>query len=222
MSGINLAAVWDLSVDNPPDLGPRGNRYPGVGANIVGHPDGIHGGSRCTEFNGNNSNINVGDVVELNAVSAFTIAFWMNQDVIDVTDIIFQKRFNDLNRIRIRTANTGRFEMNINDGSTHAGYFDYSTVMDAGRWHHIVWVFDGTLTGDANRLKACVDGAPIALTFSNGIPAVTFDLAGSDAILGYTSSAFDGELDDFRIFDAALDGLMCGDLYERTRKGILR
>ncbi len=156
------------------------------------------------ELSGSNQYVNYGDLTFLNAVSAFTIMFWINQDVLDVISYIFQKRADDSNRIEIRTLVAGDIIFVLNNGGTKYAFFDLSTLVAAGSWHHMAMVFDGARTGNSNRLIVYVDGSPVTLAFAGAMPATTVDLAGEDAIIGRSSRSFDGQLKDWRIFSRAL------------------
>ena len=155
-------------------------------------------GKQCIVLDGNNQYVNLGDVAILNAVEKFTLCFWMNQDVIDVGDIIFRKQLDNDNEVQLY-AGGGFFFMVCSGAHTH-GSFDLSTVISAGNWSHVATVFDGSLTGDAERLKVYVDAVPMTLNFVGPIPATTADLSGVDATIGAAASSFDGRLSDFRIY----------------------
>ncbi len=165
-------------------------------------------GVSCMEFDGDDAHVNLGDLTYLNAAEKLTVAFWMNQDVLDVNEFMFSKVVGVGQRLMIVThaAIAGAFEVHIdNNALSRYAYFDYSIVISAGSWHHIAVVFDGTQTGNANRLAAYVDGNPVTLTFSaNGMPTATFDLSGVDATIGSSVSSFDGRLFDFQIHNVPL------------------
>lgn len=215
----HLISKYDMSTINPPDLGWRGNRYPGTGVNLVAADvvDGIAGG-HALDFNGNNSHVNLGDVLELNTVSAFTIAFWMNQDVLDQNDYIFFKQVGDDDRLRINTTGGGILLVAIGNGSNAYGNFDYSTVIAPGSWHHFAAVFDGSQAGNANRLVIYVDGNPVVLAFLGTIPATTGPMV-TDALIGGTSLAFNGKLDEFVILSAPLAQIQVNNLMIRQWQG---
>ncbi len=214
----SLAHYYDLSTPVAlPDLGVVGGN-PGTGANIASNPVGIHGNSRCAEFNGNNSNYNLGDVAELNAVTAFTIAFWMRQDVLASFDRIFWKYDDVNNNIFIFTLAGPIMRCQVVDGIPVTASFDYSTVVSAGQWHHVAWVFDGSGVGNADRLMCYVDATPVALGYVGTIPATTANLLGIDAIIGDISNSFDGLLDAFAIFSAPLTNLQVTDHMLATRQ----
>jgi hypothetical protein len=189
-----------METANPVDEGtPGGNDGTGSNVSVV---TGLIG--QALEFNGNNSNVNAGDVVELNAVQQFTIAFWMNQDVLDQLDIILRKQIAATSRVQVLIAVGGLLRCSIGNGADTFGEFDYSTLVSALTWHHVAVAFDGAETGNANRLMMYIDGIPVTLAFTGTIPATTVNLAGIDALIGWTNSAFDGKLDDVRVYDVAL------------------
>ncbi len=219
----SLVGLYDLSTDNNPNLAPHfAGTYDAIGANIASHPIGIHGKSQCASFNGNNSNYNLGDVAELNAVAAFTIAFWMRQDVLDVQDTIFRKAVDNNHDVGIETRANGNLYVDVGWNADEAGYIpNYSTVITAGQWHHFAAVFDGAQTGDANRLVMYVDGNPVTLSFNGSMPAATADLSGQDAIIGAAASAFDGLLDFFSVFSRPLTQIQTQDFRKMTMQGRL-
>jgi hypothetical protein len=185
---------------NPVDEGtPGGNDGTGSNVSVV---TGLI--ENALEFNGNNSNVNVGDIVELNAVAALSIVFWMNQDVIDVLDVVFRKRVDATTRIDAFTQADGTMRFYVSDGVAAYGFFDYSTLISQGTWHSLAMVYDGSQADNATRLKLYVDGVLVSLSFVGTIPATGPDLISDDLTIGLTSSSFDGKIDDFRIYDVAL------------------
>jgi hypothetical protein len=79
-----------------------------------------------------------------------------------------------------------------------------SNYLSVGMWRHAVVVFDGSLTGNSNRLKLYVDGSPATLTFTGTIPAALESLSYLFQIGGYTGSFFNGNIDDVRIYNRAV------------------
>ncbi len=195
-----LAACWKLG-----DASEVLNKYP---ATLVNAPTWGTGpkGTQCIRLDGNTSHINCGDVLELNAVEKFTLCFWMQQRVLDVTDAIFDKGGWGVaeSGITILTSGGGQMYLQI-DGSNQRGIFDYSTVVNVNHWHHIAIVFNGAGIGNINRLQCYVDGTPVTLTYTGTIPAATDDLSGIDATIGRGAASFDGKLWDFRIYQRSLN-----------------
>jgi hypothetical protein len=170
-----------------------------------GTPSGVtYGGAgqiaKALEFDGNNDSVSLGDVTQLNSASAFTLSFWMNQDVLDVVDWFFYKYLDLSNYLAIGTDAAGAMSCRLHNASTSMrGYFDYSTVISAGAWAHVAWAFDGSGGDNASRLKCYVAGAPLTLSWVGTIPATTANLAGCAATLGRSTQALDGKFDEVRI-----------------------
>jgi len=73
-------------------------------------------------------------------------------------------------------------------------------------WNHVVMVFDGTQTGNTNRLKIYINGKLQTLTFGGTIPATT-QATTSNVKIGATSDNarfFTGSLDEVKIYNTAL------------------
>ncbi len=214
----SMAHFYDLSTPvGLPDLGVVGGN-PGVGANIASNPIGIHGKSICAEFNGNDSNYNLGDVVELNAVTAFTIAFWMRIDVISSTDYLFQKGAVD--ELAIVTFNNEIFF--VMQAAAVRGYYNHAATMNANQWYHIAWVYNGLGVGNVGRLQVYQGGLPMPLAYTGTIPATSIDHAGISAFIGRTTAtSFGGLLDSFAIFTDPLTQLQVADFRKMTMQGRL-
>ncbi len=199
--------LWRLSsavgVITPDDSG-RGNHGTMVNAPTFARtPWGVG----CMEFDGNNQYVNLRDLTYLNAVGAFTIAFWMNQFQSDDNDVILRKYDDATHWVEIHTTNfsTGTLECAINNGVvTGRGYFLHTSIASENAWHHVAVVFDGSQAGNINRLRIYVDGAPITLTFVGTIPTTTADLSGVDATIGAALNSFNGKLFDFQIHNVPL------------------
>ena len=141
---------------------------------------GKYGGA--LEFDSGDESVNLGDITGLNSASEFTISFWMNQDVISQYEIIFMKYKAIQENIAIHTHTDGNMYFRIETPFGAYGTFNYTAVMNAGEWHHIAGVFDGSLSGDANRMKLYVDGVLQTLSFQGSVRTATADLSGYDGI----------------------------------------
>jgi hypothetical protein len=173
---------------------------------MTGWPASGPWGHTCGEFNGTNSNINLGDITQLNAVSTFTICFWMNQDILNVLDHIFVKNaLTGTDDITIYTTGAGNnLRIRLRNGGNTYGEFNYTTIVSAGSWNHFAIVFDGSQANNASKLTCYVNGVPVVLVFAGTIPATTSDLAGHDAYIGFTANTFDGRLWDMQFHSVAL------------------
>ena len=79
-------------------------------------------------------------------------------------------------------------------------------------------VYDGTQTGNSNRLKGHLDGVAQTLSYQNTIPATTTSTAGPFGMGGTAADADAGIIDDVRIYNRALSGAEVAQLYSSTSK----
>jgi hypothetical protein len=162
----------------------------------------------CLTLNGAEY-VEVPDSEVLSLTTSATWELWMNQSVIDLKQAVISKDTSTTNLISFYTWDDGNFYFDIRDGSTQYGYFNYSTAISADAWHHLTVVFDGSLSGNANRLKVYVDSVQQTLTFSGTMPS-TLPTVASPQMIGNMNSSwtttglFNGKIDDVRIYSDAL------------------
>ncbi len=157
--------------------------------------------------------VTVGRVPAMEGLSQFTVEMWWktNADYDDKTrESAFAYRAASNERFLISTGAANPSEksqvwMTIatggNDaiGKTPDGALP-STGKGAGQWVHVAAVFDGSKTGNDNRLKIFVNGIKQALTFTGTIPATTTLQAGS---MRLGQNNFDASIDEFRFWTVA-------------------
>jgi len=159
----------------------------------------------CLTLNGAEY-VDIPDSEVLSLTTSATWELWMNQDVIDVQSGVVGKGTSTANMITFYTWDDGNFYFDIRDGSTQYGYFDYSTAISADTWHHLTVVFDGSLSGNANRLKVYVDSVQQTLAFYGTMPS-TLPTNTASQFIGKSETAgtpFNGKIDDVRIYSQAL------------------
>jgi len=196
----------------------------GVAADISGNNNGgtITGATLTTNqlgqankaynFNGSSDVISFGDVDILKNKTEFTITGWYKrntggvpngflQQYIDLSNIISFGYVNNYNRVGLR--------MNAD-----LGYF---TFEGTGTWQHYAAVFNGNLSGNANRLKFYRNGVSESLTFSGTIPATSPSIS-ADLTLGKQGASFrESDQSDVRIYNRALSDVEVTALYEATK-----
>jgi len=151
------------------------------------------------ELNGTDSVANLSDITELNSTTAFTFSCWMNQDVIDVSDNIFQKYNGTSAILRLWTTSGGNLTPVVTAGAASRGEFDYSTVYTAGTWARVTMVYDGSQTDNPGRLKLYINGDNQTMSFVGTIPATGPNLTTYDALIGGGANPFDGKLDEVQL-----------------------
>ena len=115
----------------------------------------------------------------------------------------------------VTSTDVGGFQFGYN-GSTWVGGFAGATftinsITTDTNWHHVVIVFDGTQTGNANRVKVRLDGVETTLTFSGSANSLTSSSAGyffggsTGTSSNNTSSYFQGYMGETLIWTRALN-----------------
>lgn len=136
----------------------------------------------------------------INAVSAFTLSAWLKRNAAGSEVAIAQCLPTVLQVTGIEHYLDGFVYGDVANGSA------YGRVASAGaNWTHVLSQFDGTATGNANRLKMWVNGIAVSLSFTGTIPAVTQNYSGQPLMLGRirysnTGRFSNGRIDDVRIF----------------------
>ena len=170
-------------------------------------------------FDGTDDEIDCGDISEFNSVSALTVEGWFKQTTIDVNADIWVKRVDAVNRIALQTQTNGNMYCYLANAAEMHGSLDYSAVISSGVFFHGVFVFDGSLIGNANRLKMFVDTVSQTLDFGAfTVPATTADLSGASFKLGqFITNDFDGTIGEIRVYSRALTPLEIQHNYLATQ-----
>jgi hypothetical protein len=179
------------------------------------------------EFDKTDDFLNCGTLsTQFRDVGAFTISMWIYQE--DLTSSgqngLWGKMHNDHHRIYGYINSAGKIYFGIEDGSDASeGGRVITTNADASSadtWYHIVFVFDGSATGNTNRAKIYVDGSSKSLDDTDTIPAETSDdstYASNNFSIGRfqnnTGDIFDGKIDEVGIWNVALDADAVTALY---------
>ncbi len=171
----------DLNGTDPIDV--TGNGHNGTNSGATTGEEGIINESF---FCDGTDQVVIGDVDETDGVGELSVAFWLNVTTLVNFDGIFEKYVDNDNRYGISLGGPGLGDnddvlLHIADGANSFGY-STSNVLVVGQWVHIVLVFNGSGSSDADKLKLYVNGTDTALTFSGTIPSQTDTNA---ANLGY-------------------------------------
>ena len=189
-----IGTVAPYKKGSPPDFG---TLYSGRALSFDGVSDYVSCGTQNDVWSGS---------------QILTLTGWFNINTHKNTNGLFGKARNDNNRVYV-TCTTSKFFFGVSDGDTDVSYNanGYTTDLpSAGIWHHFVCVYDGTQTGNANRLKIYLNGELKSLTYTNTIPPTTSDdstFKTKNVIIGNADGAqdkpFDGKLTNFQIWDKA-------------------
>ncbi len=145
------------------------------------------------------------DITQLHGLSKMTMEAWL-------------KRTATSNNVYVSRLDTGLHNGYFLDFESGNALFGLQNATDTcgqvasndTNWHHLVMVFDGTLSGNANRLKGYIDGVQQTLTFNGACPTnapATTDSATTDTLMfgkdGFGANYSDGSIDQVRLFDYA-------------------
>ena len=98
------------------------------------------------------------------------------------------------------------------------GQIDISTITSNNKWTHLFVVFDGSGTGNAERLKCFIDGEQVTLSFTGTINSTTGTVSATDYTLGRGRSNYlDGGISNFKIYKRALSARRILGNYKATR-----
>ena len=170
-------------------------------------------------FDGVNDFINAGDINALDGVSQITLETWLYipTGTWPTSGMIMSKQDggspSSFNRIELSLS--GGSEGGTNDilvvvgGSPtiNANYYTNTDAIQYNTWYHVAMVFDGTLTGDANRLKLYVNGVQQSMTLvGTSVPALTPSTNSGALCMGTRQGGtlpFRGSLDEARVWNTA-------------------
>jgi hypothetical protein len=170
---------------------------------------------QALSFDGTDDYVTMGDLSIVDGASALTLSAWFKRSAASA-QLTVGKVTNDLQRFDITMWTDGNVYLNNGDGTAPAyGYF----VSNDTNWHHIVYVYDGSLSGNSNRTKAYVDGVAQSLTFSGTIPVTTQSTAdpfvfGRNLSTGTYSL---GNIDEVRLYNRAFTAAEAISLYNQSK-----
>lgn len=155
------------------------------------------------------SYITFSDIADLDGVNKLTLEAWVKPETILGNRVIICKwnqggsqfgwRMNQGN-----LGNWGDFSLQFDVASAaEKAYTTSNDIFADGVWVHVVFAYDGTLSGDSNRLKAYANGSPLTLTYSASVPA-SFASTTAIVTMGITEDLLAGSniyatLDEMRI-----------------------
>jgi hypothetical protein len=179
-------------------------------------------------YDGTDDYTDLGDLSYTESASQLTWSFWVKPTALATTTAIIAKANlgsnPGVNSTQVSWA-AGTLSSDSNDidciistSTTDLGTAGYTTsdVLANGTWAHVVCVFDGTASGNSNRLKMYVNGKQVTLSFVGTIPAST-QATTSNARVGSASDSrgfFNGLVDDVRIYNYALSATQVKRLYD--------
>ena len=167
------------------------------------------GGIRALDFDGVDDTVNCGTIAGLNGASKATLSAWIWRGATSVRvglGAVAGPITPGGNRFSILWFSDNNMYIQSEAASLAYGV----TALTGTGWRHVVVVYDGTLTGNANRLKLWVDNTQRTLTYTGTIPATLGTVTPQFSLGRDSSNRFDaGRIDDVRL---ALDAWDASDV----------
>lgn len=208
----NVTGAWDANFKGVWHLAESAGSYYDSTANnndstsvIVSNRAAVGQIGVCPDFNGTVDEVTLPDIAALDGVSKVTYEAWLNPDALADWKNVVTKNLDGNNRVYFQLSGAGYggnddLLLGVANGANTYGYTSLNLI-SAGAWHYVVLVFDGTLSGNSERLKAFVQGIQRALTFSGTIPATTPNTPGVK--VGDSGGYWDGRIDEVRLSNTA-------------------
>lgn len=182
----------------------------------------------AAQFTGANSEyLSVADNASLVWTSAFSASFWIYRDSLSL-DVAYISKWNypTVPEWVIQSAAAGGSntsdDMSIYlatsgvDNGTGCRMDFNNANQSATTWYHIVVIYDGSLTGDANRLKVYQNGVQLTLTVGSGAVPASLQNSAAELRLGDFQGLnryFTGRIDELGLWTRALTALEVAELY---------
>lgn len=158
-------------------------------------------------FDGSDA-VGLGNITQINNVGQLTLATWIKRAAVNAPIEIGKQTTNQ--DVAIEAYSDGKVYFQMSKGSDTYG----TITLNDTAWHHIAMVFDGTQTGNANRLKAYVDGVQKTLTFKGTVGTTTTSSTTAFNIGKVSGSYSNGQIDDMWLYARALSQAEVQDLMQ--------
>lgn len=146
------------------------------------------------DFDGTDDNITPGDVNAVDGIAQVTVSMWVKPKVLSDFMLGIGKWSSNTSTFGMELSGSGGGSNNdvqvcMSNGVDMCPYTT-SNILAASTWGLWTMVFDGSQTGNANRLKFYFNGNQVALTFPGGTVAATTPSNSATLDIGGTSSSF--------------------------------
>jgi len=175
-------------------------------------------------FDGSNDYVNVGDLDVIVGSNPFTIAGWVNPNLISGSNREILNKASGTNtyqdQILVRLTSGGKLEGMFSDGSVSGNTITGASTILLSTWSFLVFSWDGT-TNPAG-MKLYVNGTLDATRQStcSSIQNLNYPaFIGAHSNAGSPLNYFNGKIDDVRIYDRALSAQEIFELCQTGHKG---
>lgn len=191
--------------------------------NTVTQAAGAKIGNAAQFTRANSEWLSVADNASLAFTNQFSLQAWVWRDSLVLNSgIAAQWTYQTSGSWAFQTDNTGDgadlicFIANaLDDAGVNWLRFDSNHVINT--WYHLVLVYDGTQSGNTNRLKVYQNGSILSVPTENGTIAASLQNSTGDFVLsdfgGTLDRYWDGRMDEVALWNRALSEPEVGDLY---------
>lgn len=225
LDGGTSGSIANNATSSLGDVSGNGNN--GIASNVNGTGmawvTGKSGGA--VSLDGVDDYVNIGDKNIADGLNKATWSIWFLEPVISSSGVLWSSwgGVSGNSQIILRKSNSASTDFyvfvadSVSDAGTNYGLTN-AAGYSAGSWNNIVIVFDGTQSGNANKLKVYINGQDIGFSsFSGGIPAFLTSPTTKYWAFGkwFLTSGylFAGYIDDVRIYNRALSATEVLNLY---------
>jgi Concanavalin A-like lectin/glucanases superfamily len=169
-----------------------------------------------------NNYIDCGNIAAINNLSQFSLSAWVKHITTSTPQVLMAQTNAFADGWECQFTNTGTgTSLDFYFGDIASQFVTADGVVTIGSFFHLLFVFDGRLSGDANRLKVYINGDQQTLSLFVGPGGISATLPSSAATftIGAVPSfgAFfqlDGNLTDIRFYNRALSATEAAKLYD--------
>jgi hypothetical protein len=154
-------------------------------------------------------------ITELSNTQNFSVSLWAKHLSSGNEVLVITRHASLLKLFQINLSTLDLIYAYVGDGAA-TGNKTSNSSFPLNVWKHIVVVYDGTLTGDLNRLKIYINGVNDTVANTSGIPSTTptfttepFQIGGSSALGSYA----DIIVDELRVYDYSLSSSDVTSIY---------
>ena len=183
-------------------------------------------------FDGVNDYVDTADINAIDGATALTVSAWVNEtSLLGDVGIVVKWDYQTQGNFAFQTGSSAPGKLTVflatslSDNGVGSRTDTTNSVLTAGVWQHVVMVFDGSQTGDSNRLRIYVNG--IAVSTTQGAGAVPASLVSSGTATvkigkfgGTLDRFFNGSIDEVRIYNRALSQAEITRLYKLKKTAL--
>ncbi|MEK6861296.1 MAG: LamG-like jellyroll fold domain-containing protein, partial [Nanoarchaeota archaeon] len=176
----------------------------------------------CVSFDGTDDYVETSDISQADGGTSLTVSAWIYQNSLVANKAVIAKwDFQTEGSWEMEQSDgaAGRIQVfiasSLTDNGGNSGRTPQGTIT-AGIWHHVVFVYDGSQTGNSDRLKIYINGTNRSIEFAGTIPASMTNSAATVKIGkfgGTVDRYWNGLIDEVMIFNISLNASEITKIY---------